>query len=291
MTGYGKVVASSSGKTITIEIRSLNSRQLDINLRIPQLYKEKEFEIRSEISSILERGKIDFIIVPENNSDSAFSGINKPVAIRYHQEILALAEELKMPVGDNLITSLLKLPEVLVSAQENLTEEEWDMAKSAIKETLEQTDVFRREEGKLLETDIRSRIHAIMGLLESIAPFEAVRIINLRERFERNLTEFIGNRQGNEKFDENRFEQEIFWYLEKLDISEEKLRLAKHCQYFLDTMNSNESNGRKLAFISQEIGREINTLGSKASDAEIQKVVVQMKDELEKIKEQLNNIL
>ena len=172
-----------------------------------------------------------------------------------------------------------------------LSEEEWLVVKKAVESALERADEFRMQEGQLLEKDMIMRIGIILHLLDQVEPYEKERIQNLRERFERNRSEFMGIRPGTDKFDDNRFEQEIFWYLEKLDITEEKIRLRKHCDYFIDTLKSSESNGRKLGFITQEIGREINTLGSKASDAEIQKIVVQMKDELEKIKEQLMNIL
>jgi len=291
MTAFGKATAEYRGKSVSIEIRSLNSKQLDINARIPLLFREKEYEIRSDISRVLERGKVDFIITSDNEGDASASGINTSLAKRYHREILQLAEELKTPVGDDLVSTILKLPDVLKSEKEILDENEWLSLKSAIQEALQQADTFRIQEGHLLEKDMRMRILTILELLNAVAPYEEQRILNLRERFERNQSEFIAGRNGMEKFDENRFEQEIFWYLERLDITEEKIRLKKHCDYFTETLSSPESNGRKLGFICQEIGREINTLGSKASDADIQKIVVQMKDELEKIKEQLGNIL
>jgi uncharacterized protein (TIGR00255 family) len=291
MTGYGKATAEPGGRTVTIEVRSLNSKQLDINARIPQSFREKELEIRSEINKVLERGKIDFTISQDNETDAAVYSVNKPLARQYHREIMELAEEFQASIGDNLILSILKLPDVLKTEKENLDDEEWVLVKSAIEQALAQADAFRTEEGHLLEKDMKKRIGIILELLGQVGPFEQLRIQNLRERFERNQSEFVGNRPGMEKFDENRFEQEIFWYLEKLDITEEKIRLKKHCDYFIETLLNNESNGRKLGFVTQEIGREINTLGSKASDADIQKIVVQMKDELEKIKEQLSNIL
>lgn len=291
MTAFGKASAEYQGKSVSIEIRSLNSKQLDISARIPQLFREKEYEIRAEISRILERGKVDFIITCDNEGENASAGINTNLAKRYHREILELAEELKAPVGDDLIFSILKLPDVLKSEKESLDDNEWQTVRSTLQEALQLADTFRIQEGQLLEKDMRMRILTILELLNAVAPYEEQRILNLRERFERNQSEFISGRNGMEKFDENRFEQEIFWYLERLDITEEKIRLKKHCDYFTETLSSPESNGRKLGFICQEIGREINTLGSKASDADIQKIVVQMKDELEKIKEQLGNIL
>jgi uncharacterized protein (TIGR00255 family) len=291
MTGYGKATAEPGGKTVIIEVRSLNSKQLDINARIPQAFREKELEIRSEINKVLERGKIDFTIQLESDAETAAYSVNKPLARQYHSEILELAEDLKAPLGDDLIFSILRLPDVLKTDKETLDDNDWSVVKSAIEQALSQADAFRMEEGHLLEKDMKMRIGIILDLLSQVTPYEKARIQSLRERFERNQSEFVSNRPGMDKFDENRFEQEIFWYLERLDITEEKIRLKKHCDYFNETLTSNESNGRKLGFITQEIGREINTLGSKASDAEIQKIVVQMKDELEKIKEQLGNIL
>ena len=202
-----------------------------------------------------------------------------------------MAAELNCPVGDDLLVSILRFPDVLKTEREDLGEEEWAKVKSAVEAALVKANEFRAGEGLLLEKDMIMRIGIILDLLAQVEPYEKARIQTLRERFERNRTEFVGNRPGMDKFDDNRFEQEIFWYLEKLDITEEKIRLRKHCDYFIDTLKSADSNGRKLGFITQEIGREVNTLGSKASDAEIQKIVVQMKDELEKIKEQLMNIL
>ncbi len=291
MTAYGKATAEPEGKTITVEVRSLNSKQLDINTRLPQLYREKELEIRAEINRVLERGKIDFTISFDSEGDSSAGSVNKVLAGKYFEEITALAAELNCPVGDDLLVSILRFPDVLKTEREDLGEEEWAKVKSAVEAALVKANEFRAGEGLLLEKDMIMRIGIILDLLAQVEPYEKARIQTLRERFERNRTEFVGNRPGMDKFDDNRFEQEIFWYLEKLDITEEKIRLRKHCDYFIDTLKSADSNGRKLGFITQEIGREVNTLGSKASDAEIQKIVVQMKDELEKIKEQLMNIL
>ncbi len=291
MTAYGKATAEPGGRTVTVEVRSLNSKQLDISTRIPQVYREKELEIRSEINRVLERGKVDFTISLDSEADTSTSSVNKELAKKYYLEIMDLAAEFNAPVGDDLIVSILRFPDVMKTEREDLNEDEWSVVKKAVEEALSKADAFRASEGVLLENDMRMRIGIILGLLDKVEPYEILRIQNLRERFERNQSEFVNNRPGMEKFDENRFEQEIFWYIEKLDITEEKIRLRKHCDYFIDTLKSNESNGRKLGFVTQEIGREINTLGSKASDAEIQKIVVQMKDELEKIKEQLMNIL
>jgi len=291
MTGFGKATASPGGRTITIEIRTLNSKQLDINTRIPAIYRDKEAEIRNEISQVLERGKIDFMVTVDNDSDTSEFSLNRPLAKRIYSEISQLADELGITPGNEVISSILKMPDVLKAGRETPDETEWALVKTAIKEALELTDAFRMAEGELLGNDMSTRIRKILDLLVTIEPMESARIGNLRDRFQRNQEEFLEKTTRVDKFDENRFEQEIFWYLEKLDITEEKLRLRKHCDYFTDTLRSSESNGRKLGFITQEIGREINTLGSKAYDAGIQMIVVQMKDELEKIKEQVSNVL
>jgi uncharacterized protein (TIGR00255 family) len=291
MTGFGKATATPGGRTVNIEIRTLNSKQLDVNTRIPVLYRDKESEIRTEINRVLERGKIDFMINVDSDSDANDFAINRPLAQKYFNEITHLADELGVPAGDDIISNILKMPDVLKAGRETPDETEWTLVRTAINEALALTEVFRTSEGELLGNDMSARIQMILDLLLKIEPLEGARITNLRERFQRNQDEFLEKTTKVDKFDENRFEQEIFWYLEKLDITEEKLRLRKHCDFFIDTLRSSDSNGRKLGFITQEIGREINTLGSKAYNAEIQMIVVQMKDELEKIKEQVSNVL
>ncbi len=291
MTGFGKTTVTAGGRTVNIEIRTLNSKQLDVNTRIPSLYRDKESEIRAEINRVLERGKIDFMITVDSDSDANDFAINRALAHKYYSEISNLAVEFGITAGENVISDILKMPDVLKAGREAPDETEWAQVKNAISEALALTEDFRAAEGELLGKDMSARIRIILDLLLQAEPLEGARIGNLRERFQRNQDEFLEKTTKIDKFDENRFEQEIFWYLEKLDITEEKLRLRKHCDYFISTLNSPESNGRKLSFITQEIGREINTLGSKAYDAEIQMIVVQMKDELEKIKEQVSNVL
>jgi len=291
MTGFGKTTVTAGGHTVNIEIRTLNSKQLDVNTRIPLLYRDKESEIRAEINRVLERGKIDFMITVDSDSDTNDFAINRPLAQRYYTEIVRMAEELGEAAGNNIISDILKMPDVLKAGREAPDESEWAQVKTAISDALALTEAFRAAEGELLGRDMSARIQLILDLLLKVEPLEGARIGNLRDRFQRNQDEFLEKTTKVDKFDENRFEQEIFWYLEKLDITEEKLRLRKHCDYFINTLHSSESNGRKLGFITQEIGREINTLGSKAYDAEIQMIVVQMKDELEKIKEQVSNVL
>lgn len=291
MTGFGKATANPGGRTVNVEIRTLNSKQLDVNTRIPALFRDKEAEIRAEINRVLERGKIDFMITVDSDADTGDFTINRPLARRIYSEIKQLADELGETAGDDVISTILKMPDVLKAGREVPGESEWELVKAAVNEALAQTDAFRVAEGELLGKDMSSRIQLILDLLLKVEPLEGTRIGNLRERFQRNQDEFLEKTTKVDKFDENRFEQEIFWYLEKLDITEEKLRLRKHCDYFIATLQSGDSNGRKLGFVTQEIGREINTLGSKAYNAEIQMIVVQMKDELEKIKEQVSNVL
>jgi uncharacterized protein (TIGR00255 family) len=291
MTGFGKTTANPGGRTVNIEIRTLNSKQLDVNTRIPALYRDKESEIRAEISKVLERGKIDFMITVDSDAETSDFAINRPLARKYYSEIKQLADDLGETASDTILSDILKMPDVLKAGREAPDESEWALIKAAVIDALALTDAFRSAEGELLGNDMTARIQLILDLLLKIEPLEKARITNLRDRFQRNQDEFLEKTTKVDKFDENRFEQEIFWYLEKLDITEEKLRLRKHCDYFTETLRSSDSNGRKLGFITQEIGREINTLGSKAYDAEIQMIVVQMKDELEKIKEQVSNVL
>jgi uncharacterized protein (TIGR00255 family) len=287
MTGYGKAVSNFGNKVISIELRSVNSKQLDINTRIPMLYKEKEIEIRNEISRQAERGKVDaYFSVEQTESDKPVV-INQSLVKDYFRQIKSIADELNIAVTENIVIAALRLPETLKSESPSLSVQEWEVVLSCLKEALSEFDKFRTQEGKALENDICSRITSIENYLIEIREFESSRIERIKERVTKNLNEFIP--AGS--IDANRFEQEIIYFLEKLDITEEKVRLANHCTYFINTMKQKESQGRKLAFIVQEMGREINTIGSKANDSDIQKRVVLMKDELEKIKEQLLNVL
>ncbi len=287
MTGYGKSVLELPNKKLTIEIKTLNSKQTDINTRIPSLYKEKELEIRSLISSQLERGKIDLNLYMENTGEATNYTINRPLARAYYEELKQVASEINQQHYNSYLPVVIKMPEVLRPEIEKLNEEEWKKLERCIIDALIMVDEYRTGEGKNLYGEFIKRIELIKNLLEDIRPFEKSRIENLREKLFRNVNETIDDNQ----IDKNRFEQELIYYIEKIDITEEKVRLKSHCDYFLETLDEPVSMGKKLTFISQEIGREINTLGSKANDAEIQRIVVQMKDELEKIKEQLYNIL
>ncbi|PKP00698.1 MAG: YicC family protein [Bacteroidetes bacterium HGW-Bacteroidetes-9] len=286
MTGYGKATAILPGKSITIEIKSLNSKQFDINLRLPAMLREREAEFRSLLAKSVERGKVDVNVSVDYTGSEMPASINRPLAMAYHKELKSLAAETGEAHSD-LLSIVMKMPDVTRQLREETSEEEWKNVFDAIKTAIAQHDEFRIHEGSLLENDFSNRILTIRNLLTQVEPFEAERNRLQREKLRSSVAEFIDSNT----LDANRFEQEIIYYLEKLDITEEKVRLLKHCNYFLETLKESEANGRKLNFITQEIGREINTLGSKANDAAIQKLVVQMKDELEKIKEQLANIL
>jgi len=286
MTGFGKGSANTEGKTINIEIRTLNSKQFDLNLRIPAILRERESEIRTMLVRAIERGKVEVNVGIDYTGTELPASINKPLAKAYYNELKELAYELEAPTGE-LLSIVMKLPDVTKQLHEETTDSDWKLIFEGFTNALNHLDEFRIHEGELLAHDFDQRINTIMNLLTLVEPFEAARNIQLRDKLRNGFAEFTENNT----FDSNRFEQEIIYYLEKLDITEEKVRLLKHCHYFLDTMKEKEANGRKLNFVSQEIGREINTLGSKANDAGIQKLVVQMKDELEKIKEQLANIL
>lgn len=287
MTGFGKAECQCKNRKIVVEIKSLNSKQLDVNARLPNGYREKEIEIRSLLSSQMLRGKVDFVITVENEGGATGFTINKALARKYYNELKDLAGEFNETNFNEYLPILVRMPEVLQSEKEEIMEEEWKLLLETIKRAVDRLDEFRMQEGKTLSEDFTKRINIINELLVSIKSFEKQRIENLRSKFKKDLNDLIEN----DNFDKNRFEQELIYYIEKLDITEEKVRLKKHCEYFSETLAEPKSQGKKLIFISQEIGREINTIGSKASDAGLQKIVVQMKDELEKIKEQLFNIL
>lgn len=286
MTGYGKAEQTVKDFIVKVEVRSLNSKFLDVNMRLPQNFREKEMMLRNLLSEKLLRGKIDCTVTVEYSGAQKVFSINRKLAIGYFNELNTLAEELKQP-KEHLLASVLKLPDVIAAGKNENIEEEWTHLTEAINNALNEHDDFRKQEGKTLEKEFKNMISVILDLLTKVESFESERTETIQSRLQQNLEKNIGE----EKIDKNRFEQELIYYLERMDFTEEKVRLRSHCNFFLKTMEEQDSNGRKLGFISQEIGREINTLGSKASHADIQKIVVQMKDELEKIKEQLLNIL
>ncbi|MBC8321182.1 MAG: YicC family protein [Bacteroidetes bacterium] len=287
MTGYGKHVADSENRKVTVEIRALNSKQLDLNLRLPQLMKEREIEIRKQIGVVLQRGKIDVSIEIEQNSLELKSVINIDLAKHYYAELKMLSEAINQENFNDYLSIILKMPEVLVEKESNVNDEELDSVTECLNYALIAIDQFRTNEGTVLAEDIGIRISNILNHLTEVDKYENQRIINIKNRIAGNISKFWQDPST----DNNRFEQEIIYYIEKLDITEEKVRLKNNCDYFLENLNNDESSGKKLGFIAQEIGREINTLGSKANDSDLQRIVVLMKDELEKIKEQLFNIL
>ncbi len=285
MTGFGKATKEFENKTVNVEIRSLNSKNLDLSLRLSSTYRDKEHELKSEITKLLERGKVDLSVYVESKIEETPVQINTDLAKSYYNQLKQLATELNEPTT-NLMAHVLKMPDVLKSERKEPNEQDWKDIQSVIFLAVEGLNKFRSDEGKSIETDFETRLGIIADSLEKIKEHDAARIQNIRDRIKKNLEEVVGK----EKVDNNRFEQELIYYIEKLDINEEKVRLKTHLDYFIKTMKE-PAGGRKLNFIGQEIGREVNTIGSKANDAEMQKLVVLMKDELEKIKEQTNNVL
>ena len=287
MTGYGKGSSQVNGKQIKIEIKSLNGKSSDIRMRIPNNIKEKELMLRKQILNSAIRGKIDVTLKIGTESGADEYSLNTTLVKKYAKELKGLREELGLDDSD-ILQSIMRIPNVVSPEEGELEENEWVAIQEATDSALEMLKNFRSEEGKVLKTDLGSRVNNIKEYLSAIEPLEKSRIDSVRERMQKNLNQWIKE----ESIDKNRFEQEVIFYLEKLDITEEKVRLSQHCDYFLDTLNSEKiEKGKKLAFISQEMGREINTLGAKAQQSDIQQYVVMMKDELEKIKEQLANIV
>lgn len=281
MTGYGKSVLQLPTKKVTIEIKSLNSKNLDLNARMPSIYREKELSLRKLIGKQLERGKIDFSIYVEMTGEETTTQLNKPVVKQYLEQLRDVVN------GDEteLLKMAVRFPDALNTEKDEIDEDEWSTILAEIKVALSKIETYRLDEGKALEADFKNRTASISDLLDQVIKMDPDRIEGVRERLRKGVDEL------KEKVDENRFEQELVYYIEKFDITEEKVRLKNHLEYFISALNSDDSNGKKLAFIGQEMGREINTIGSKSNYAPMQKLVVQMKDELEKIKEQLLNVL
>ena len=285
MTGFGKATKEFENKTVNVEIRSLNSKNMDLSLRLSSVYRDKEHELKSEITKLLERGKVDLSVYVESKIEETPVQINTDLAKSYYNQLKQLASELNEPTT-NLMSHVLKMPDVLKSERKEPNEQDWKDIQGVILAAVDGLNKFRSDEGKSIEKDFETRLEIISESLEKIKEHDASRIQNIRDRIKKNLEDVVGK----EKVDNNRFEQELIYYIEKLDINEEKVRLKTHLDYFIKTMKE-PAGGRKLNFIGQEIGREVNTIGSKANDAEMQKLVVLMKDELEKIKEQTNNVL
>lgn len=281
MTGYGKSVLQLPTKKITIELKSLNSKNLDLNARMPSIYREKELTIRKLLADKLVRGKIDFSIYVEATAEDTSTQINTPVVKQYMKQL----QEVVNSDDLELLKMAVRFPDALNTVREEIDENEWKTIEKEINTATKDLVNHRLNEGKVLEEDFNKRIHSIESILEQVIAMDPERVEGVRERLKKGVEEL------REKYDENRFEQELVYYIEKFDITEEKVRLKNHLNYFAESMNSKDSNGKKLGFISQEMGREINTIGSKSNYAPMQQLVVQMKDELEKIKEQLLNVL
>ena len=287
MTGFGKVTAELSSKKVTIEIKSLNSKQFDLSMRVSPVYREKEMLIRNELLQALERGKIEVIINVEYIGKECNARINLPVLESYYEQIKTISEDLQIHVPHDWFPTLLRMPDVITSNfSEQPDESEWEVVHKAIQDAIQHLIDFRMQEGAKMQEFFQQKISNISILLKQIDPYENERIDKIRNRIIESLKKI-----PDVTYDSNRFEQEMIFYIEKLDINEEKVRLDDHLQYFTDTLNNENGQGKKLGFISQEIGREINTLGSKSNHIEIQKIVVQMKDELEQIREQVLNVL
>lgn len=286
MTGFGKASGNYGARRVTVEIKSLNSKSLDLSLRLPYIYKDKDTEVRTRYAKDLERGKIDFLVYFEEGAVIKKHSINIALAKEYYTELLQLEKETGTQTSD-YPALIMRMPDILNTEESDIEEEEWLAVNKIIGEAIAAFNKFREDEGRILEAELVQRIRNIRTSLDEVEKLDPERIVSIKTRIQKSLNELIGN----DKVDQNRFEQELIFYIERLDITEEKLRLKTHCDYFLETLSESSNNGKKLGFITQEIGREINTIGSKANDVNIQRLVVQMKDELEKIKEQSLNVL
>ena len=287
MTGYGKASAETANRKVIVEIKSLNSKAMDISARIIPAFRDKELDIRSRITAALERGKVDFSLYIDTASASGAQTINVAAFNNYLAQIESIASQTDYEVPDDIISTVLRLPEVLsTNQQEEITDEEWQAVSKAVDNAIAALVEYRKTEGMALESKFREKISNISALLKSVEPYEQERVAKIKERIRTSLIENVGH-----AYDENRFEQEMIFYIEKLDISEEKQRLTNHLDYFIKTLEEGHGQGKKLGFIAQEMGREINTLGSKSNQAEMQNIVVRMKDELEQIKEQVLNVM
>ena len=288
MTGYGKATAELSDKKINVEIKSLNSKAMDLSTRIAPLYREKEIEIRNEIAKALERGKVDFSLwIDKKDACELITPINQDVVVAYYERIRTISETTGIPVPEDWFSTLLRMPDVMTKNDiQELSEEEWKAVHATVLQAIQNLVDFRIQEGAALEKKFREKISNIAKLLTSVDPYEKERVEKIKERITDALEKTLSV-----DYDKNRLEQELIYYIEKLDVNEEKQRLSNHLKYFISTMESGNGQGKKLGFIAQEMGREINTLGSKSNHAEMQKIVVQMKDELEQIKEQVLNVM
>ena len=287
MTGYGKATAEVGNRKVIVEIKSLNSKAMDISTKIIPAYRDKELDIRSRITAALERGKVDFALYIDAAAATGAQTINAAVFYNYLQQIESIAAQTDYKVPEDIITTVLRMPEVISSNQQDeVSDEEWTAVSKAVDSAIAALVEYRKAEGVALEKKFREKISNISALLKSVEPYEQERVAKIKERIRTAMQNTVGS-----NYDENRFEQEMIFYIEKLDISEEKQRLTNHLDYFIKTLEEGHGQGKKLGFIAQEMGREINTLGSKSNQAEMQNIVVRMKDELEQIKEQVLNAM
>ena len=288
MTGYGKASAEYQGKKIIAEVKSLNSKALDLSTRVASAYREKEMEVRAMITQALERGKVEFNLWTEQQDQAAASPINAELVAAYYRQMQDISAKYDIPEPDDYWNTLIRMPDVLLrgEAQQELMEEEWQVARGVVQQAVDQLVAFRRQEGEALQKKFEEKLDNIAALLAGIEPYEKQRVEKIRQRIMEGLAAI-----PDVQYDKNRLEQEMIYYIEKLDISEEKQRLANHLRYFRQTMLDGHGQGKKLGFIAQEMGREINTTGSKSNLAEMQNIVVRMKDELEQIKEQVLNVM
>jgi len=287
MTGFGKAESVNDKRKIIVEIRTLNSKQADLIIKAPNIYKDREPEIRNELINQLQRGKIELYITMEEMVEDMMTQFNETAIRNYYQQLLHISLQNDIPLPPDILNSIIRMPDVLKPEPQEADEHEWQMLLEGIHQALKHVNDFREQEGLALMEDMSERIRMIESYLNEIEKLEPQRTEMIRSRLRQNLIEYVGENT----IDQNRFEQELIYYLEKIDINEEKVRLRSHCSYFVQTMNEGDGVGKKLGFIAQEMGREINTIGSKANNADIQQIVIQMKDELEKIKEQILNIL
>ena len=286
MTGFGKVTAELSSKKVTVEVKSLNSKQLDLSTRIPSIYREKEMEVRSLLLQKLERGKVEFNIYIESTDKSMVTQINASAMADYYRQIVEVSTQLGIALPNDLLSTLLRMPDVIKTDTAEADEAEWNEVRGLVEQAIQHLIDFRVQEGVMLQRLFEQKIRNIAALLEHVSVYEVERVEKIKSRIKDNLQKL-----ADQDYDKNRFEQEMIYYIDKLDVNEEKTRLDNHLKYFLTTMQEGHGQGKKLGFIAQEMGREINTLGSKSNHAEMQKIVVQMKDELEQIKEQVLNVL
>lgn len=288
MTGYGKASCEYANRKITVEVKSLNSKQMDINTRIAAVYRDKELEIRNLVAQQLERGKVDFTLTVEEKGASG-TLVNQAVVANYYQQLQQVADNLHIAMPENILDTIMKLPDALKTDNATTSDNEWQAVQKVVLAALDQLTAFRTQEGRALQQMFDKKLERIGALLAEVEPFEKGRVQKIRDNIEKSLQDLSNDKKID--IDRNRFEQEMIFYIEKLDINEEKVRLRNHLKYFAETMQTEHAAGKKLGFIAQEMGREINTLGSKSNQSEMQIIVVKMKDELEQIKEQVLNVL